>query len=694
MSSDPGPKTVTTNLSSSSSSVTAGSPATLTWSATNATSVSISPGIGTVAASGTQVVSPTQTTTYTLTATGGGQTVTSTATVTVTSAPVVTAQISASPTTIQSGQSTTLTWSTTNATSVSISPGIGTVAASGTQVVSPTQTTTYTLTATGGGQTVTSIATVTVTAPPVLTGVLGWKGNTTGDGLYGQETTLTPANMNPTQFGEVRKLVTDGELLPQILYVRNVDLGANGVHDLLLVTTEHDSVYAYDGKSTSNTPLWHRSFLDAANGVTTQADNQGGRSTFGGEIGITGTPVVDPQTGIMYVVAATQQNGTVTDTLHALDIRTGNDANGGSVVISASVAGTSEGSVNGQIPFSPMQENQRPGLVLSNGVLYIAFGSFSDYPPYHGWLFAYDPKTLQQLGFFNSSPTYYADYYHGGGSAFWAGGAAPSFEPDGSFYVVAANGSTDTGNGGVDYGDTVLHMSFANGQFKVLDWFTPFNRNCTDNNDLEIGSGGVALLPDEVGGGRKLAVVLTKEGRLYLLDRANLGHFNATTDQVVQQFMVGADTCDASTTGTGAAEGPGWQRLYGNASYWNGNLYMAASNSVIHQYSISGTAIDTTPVAIGVGATAATYYRGGNTVVSANGTSNGIVWMYGKTQTGGAILHAYSATDVGNELWSSQMNAGRDGLNTGGEGFQVPVVIDGKVFASSGKNIDVYSLLP
>ncbi|MEO6830512.1 MAG: hypothetical protein ABI164_11940, partial [Acidobacteriaceae bacterium] len=549
------------------------------------------------------------------------------------------------------------------------------------------------------GQTVTGTATLTVT--PVLTGVLGWKGGTKGLGNYSQETTLTTGNVNSNQFGKVRDLVTDGQLLPQVVYVRSVDLGAGGIHDLLLVTNEHDSVYAYDGQGTSTTPLWHRNFVVSANAgnancpgavdcVTTQADNHGGRSNFGGEIGITGTPVVDPQTGILYVVAATQQNGVVTDTLHALDIRTGNDVNGGSAVISATYPGTGEGQVNGQIPFAPAQQNQRPGLTISNGVLYVAFGSFSDWPPYHGWLFAYDLKTLQQLGVFNSSPTYRNDYDHGSAAAFWNGGASPSFEDDGSFYIVAADGSTDVENGGIDYGDAVLHMSFTNGQFKVLDWFVPFNRDCIDFADLEMGSGGFALLPAEVGGGRNLGVALTKEGRLYLLDRANLGHFNATTDQVVQQFMVGDDTCDASST-EADAEGTDWNRLYGNASYWNGNLYMAASNAPVHQYSINNGAINSQPVAVSPSATGV---RGGNTVVSSNGTNNGIVWEYEKTSNGLAILHALNATNISNELWNSQMNASRDGLVTGGEGFQVPVVIDGKVIVTSGDNVAVYSLLP
>ncbi len=608
-----------------------------------------------------------------------------------------TATITANPPAVAAGSSSALLVTATNATSVAIAGSDGSTytlpATGGSTTVTPKTTTTYTVSAVGATQTASATTTVTVTSASaaVYTGVLQWKGNIKSFGQY-NETTLTPANVNPTQFGQVRKMKTDGQILAQPLYVRAVNMGTTlGVHDLLIVATEHDGLFAYDGASKSVTPLWQRSFLNATTGVTVQPDNHGGRSTFGGEIGITGTPVIDPATGILYLVAATSLNGVVSDTLHAIDIRTGNDAVAGSAVISANYPGTGEGNVSGMMPFQASQQNQRPGLVLNNGVLYIAFGSFSDARPFHGWLFAYDPTSLTELGVFNSSPTYRADYDDGSEAAFWNGGASPSFEDDGSFYIVAANGSTDAENGGEDYGDTVLHMSFANGVFSVLDWFTPFNRDCIDAADIEMGSGGFALLPEaEVGNGRHLGVALTKEGRLYLLDRTNLGKFNATTDQVVQQFIVGNTTCNSTTTGS-AAEGPSWNRLYGNASYWNGNLYMAASNLPIVQFSISGTTINTTPVAKG---TLATYYRGGNTVVSSSGNTNGIVWMLHKTSDGNSMLHAYPATNISTELWNSSMNSSRDGLLTGGAGFQVPVVIDGKVFAPSGAFIDMFQLLP
>ena len=515
-----------------------------------------------------------------------------------------------------------------------------------------------------------------------------WKGNSKSFGQYNQETTLTLANVNPAQFGKVREFTLDGQVQAQPLYVRSVNMGSAGVHDLLLVATENDSVYAYDGQSTARTPLWRRNFL--ATGITVQVDNHGGRSTFGGQIGITGTPVIDPATGILYVVAATQQNGVVTDTLHALDIRTGSDVNGGATIITASVPGTGEANVNGILTFMPSQQNQRPGLVLNHGVLYIAFGSFSDAAPYHGWLFAFDPASLKQRGVFLSTPNYRADYDSGSGAAFWNGGAAPSFEDDGSFYVVAADGSTDVENGGQDYGDTVLHMQYSNGQFSVLDWFTPFNRDCIDRADLEMGSGGFALLPEaEVGNGRHLGVALTKEGRLYLLDRTSLGHFDANGDQSVQMFMVGDHVCNAATPAS-SADGPLWNRLYGNASYWNGNLYMAASNQPIKQFSISGSAINPVPVAVG---STPTYYRGGNTVVSSSANTNGIVWAYNKSADGNGVLHAFDATNVAHELWNTTLNPIRDALSTGGAAFEVPVVIDGKVIASSGADVVVYQLL-
>ena len=424
-------------------------------------------------------------------------------------------------------------------------------------------------------------------------------------------------------------------------------------------------------------------------------DNFGGRTTLGGEVGITGTPFIDSATGVMYFVTALSRNGVAEQWLRAIDVHTGNDFGPGSVQIQANVAGDGKGSVGGQIAFDPSIQNQRTGLTKVNNSILVAFGSFSDWGVYHGWLMAFDPATLTMQAVFNSTPQAQAvdvvngPADHGGGGAFWQGGAAPSIDASGNIYLAAADGSFNADTGGNNHGDTLLKLQLNGGSFQIVDWFTPFNADCVDEADLELGSGGAALLPTDATGGRNLAAIYNKEGRLYLLDTANLRHFTPLADtQIPQEFMVGANTC-APGIGTGVAEGTGWNRLYGNPSYWNGFIYVGASNAPLKQYRFQNGLLDT-----GTVAQSPTSYglRGGNTVVSANGTQNGILWAYEKSISGRAILHAYDATQISSELWNSNMNAGRDQMGTG-IGFGTPVVVGGKVIVASDTVVTIYGLL-
>lgn len=526
-----------------------------------------------------------------------------------------------------------------------------------------------------------------------VSGVLMWKGDVSGKGLYSNETTLTPANVNVTQFGRQGRFQTDGVLIAQPLYVSHLNI-AGGTHNVLVVATEHDSVYALDADNLSDGALWERHYVDTSSGITTMPDNFGGRTTLGGEVGITGTPVINPATGALYFVTALMRNGVAEQWLRSIDVRTGNDFGAGNVKIQASVVGDGVGSANGQIAFDPSIQNQREGLVKTNGSILVAFGSFSDWGVYHGWLMAYDLATLKMQAVFNPTTQYQADdplggpSDKGGGGAFWQGGAAPAVDSVGNIYIIAADGSFNAQEGGNNYGDTLLKLKLNGGSFQIVDWFTPFNQLCVDEADLEIGAGGVALLPTDVTNGRNLAAVMNKEGRLFLLDTTNLSKYNPTADQIPQEFMVGAKTCFPDM-GDGFAEGPDWNRLYGNAAYWNGNLYAAPSSMPLQQYRFQGGTLNPVPVAH---SPTATGLRGGNAVVSANGTQNGIVWFYEKTTAGHGILHAYDANQVSTELWNSDMNSGRDALGTGA-GFAVPVVADGHVFTISDTIVSGYGLL-
>ena len=523
-------------------------------------------------------------------------------------------------------------------------------------------------------------------------GVLMWKGDNSRTGQYVAETTLTPANVKATQFGILGRFSADGLLMAQPLYVSNLDMGSAGTHNVIIAVTEHCSVYAIDADNPGGASLWERHYLDPANGITAQPDGFGGRSTFDGEVGITGTPVIDPATGALYFVTMYLHNGVSEQWLRAIDIRTGKDFGPGGSIIQASVPGDGDASVNDQIAFDPSIENQRPGLAELNGSILVAWGSFSDKGVYHGWLMAFDASTLKLQAAFNPTTENQPDdplngpADHGGGAGLWAGGAAPAIDSSGNIYINTADGSFNADQNGNNYGDTLLKLRLNGSSFQIVDWFTPFNQECLNYLDLDFGSTGVALVPTGVSGGHNLVVTSNKEGRLYLVDTDSLGHFVNSGDQLPQEFMVGDHPCDTTTT-LEAAEGPVWNRLYGTVAYWNGYVYAQASNIPLKQYQFQNGQLNPTPIAESPSASG---WRGANCVISANGTQNGILWAYEKNAQDKAMLHAYDATSVAHELWNSDMDT--SGPLGQGIAFSVPVVADGRVIATSDQRVTVYGL--
>jgi uncharacterized protein (TIGR03437 family) len=383
------------------------------------------------------------------------------------------------------------------------------------------------------------------------------------------------------------------------------------------------------------------------------------------EIGITGTPVIDTTTGTLYAIAVTVRDTNFVHRLHALDITTGLEQPGSPVIIDAFVPGTGDGIVsrNG-VPFHPYLQKNRAGLLLLNGVVYTAWTSYCDTGPYHGWIIGYDARSLRQVSVFNSSPNAWQ-------ASFWMGGAAPAADSDGNIFVVSGNGVFDAHVNGSDFGDTFLKLS-STGGLAIADYFTPFNQDYLNTADIDLGSSAAVLLPDAAGSSahRHLLISAGKEGRIYLLDRDQMGRFNPAGDGQIVQSLEGAI-------------GP----LYGGPAYFNNTVYFSASNDLLKAFSISGGQLSTAPTSKSQQVFG---YPGAIPTVSANGSSNGIVWLL--EGLSGGTLHAYDALNVSHELYNSQMKASRDSLGSFVR-FTVPTVANGKVYAGTGNSLAAFGLL-
>ncbi|MBZ5610478.1 MAG: hypothetical protein LAP38_19630 [Acidobacteriia bacterium] len=495
--------------------------------------------------------------------------------------------------------------------------------------------------------------------------VLTYQYDTTRAGANLNETLLTRANVNSNQFGKLFSHAVDGQIYGQPLYLAGVDVPGKGLHNVVYVATEHDSVYAFDADSGSDanaSSLWEAHFTNSA-ALTTVPASDVNCNQISPEIGITSTPVIDPASGTIYVVAMRKVIGITTTwehLLYALDLATGAEKPGSPVAIEASVPGTGEG--GSTVTFVPKNYKQRPGLLLLNGVVYTAWSSHCDIGRYHGWLIGYDAKTLQQIAVFNNTP-------NGNEGSFWAGGAAPAADASGNIYLVAGNGTFDASSGGVDLGESFIKLS-STGGLKATDYFAPFNFGDLNNRDLDVGSAGVALLPDEAGNAAHphLMVGSGKEGRIYVLDRDNLGKWQAGSDSQIVDSLAGA---------IGG--------LFGNPAYFNKTVYLCGSGDRLKAFALSNATPARTPSSQ---SQASFGFPGCTPTISANGTSNGIVWVL---ETSGT-LHAYDASNLANELFNSNQNRARDALG-GYVKFTAPAVANGKVYAGTPGALVVYGLL-
>ena len=489
------------------------------------------------------------------------------------------------------------------------------------------------------------------------------------------ETTLTPGNVNSTQFGKLFAQNVDGYIYAQPLYVPNVMVSGIGTHNVVYVATMNDSVYAFDADSNAGSnadPLWKVSFINPALGIkTVPSADVNCTDLITTKIGIMGTPVIDTGTGTIYVVSRTKESGQYYQKLHALDITSGAEKFGGPVVIQATASGTGRGSAGGMLTFDAKIQNQRSALLLQNGLVYIAWGSHCDNANYHGWLMAYDYKTLVQKAVWLTTP-------NGSEGSIWESGSGPAGDLSNNTYFATANGSFDANTAGSDYGQSLVKLGPAsNGTFPVQDYFTPYNGPNLNSGDFDIGSGGAMLLPDQKGPHAHLLVQGDKVGNIYLIDRDNMGHYSAENNNQIVQYLIGAE-----------------RGMWNSPTWWNNHVYFGASNDTLKAFNLNTTTglLTTTPTS----QTAKSFgYPGTTPSISANQSNNGILWALDNAtfkNNKGAVLHAYDATNLATELYNSNQKSSRD--NPGGAvKFSVPTVANGKVYVGTQTKLAVFGLL-
>ena len=526
-----------------------------------------------------------------------------------------------------------------------------------------------TITATSQADTTKSAsATVNIVRASSYSSMLTYRNDNARTGQNRNEVSLTPATVRSTTFGKLFSYPVDGHLYAQPLFVSGVEIPGQGIRNVVYAATEHDSVYAFDADGRTTQPLWLVSFIDPRAGVTAVSSEDVECRDLVPEIGITGTPVIDSESGTLYVVAKTKENGNFFHRLHALDIGTGAEKFGGPVVIQASVQGTARDSdTDGKVRFNSQRANQRAALLLSRGFVYVAFASFCDNDPYHGWVLGYNASTLQLAAVFNTTP-------NGERGGIWQAGGGLSADSDGNIYAVTGNGTFDADLGGVDFGDSVLKLSPNGGGLTLADFFTPFNQASLELRDKDLGSGGALLLPDQPGTAHShLAVAGGKDGVLYLLDRDNLGRFHAGDDsQIVQSFLVSS------------------HGIVSTPAFWENHLYILGKGEDLKSFRVSDGRLSDSPTSR---SGTVFGYPGATPAISSNGSTDGIVWVLKNTPGSPAVLYAYEATDVSRELYNSSQAGMRDEPGPAVK-FTVPTVVNGKVYVGTQSQLAVFGFLP
>ena len=475
------------------------------------------------------------------------------------------------------------------------------------------------------------------------------------------EQVLNPSNVNTGQFGLLFSLTVDGEIYAQPLYVSGLVMPGGGVVNVVYTATMHNSVYAFDADAGSL--IWQVNL--GASVPSSYYGSKFGVSDITPEVGILSTPVIDPVAQVIYVVANTYENGEYLYRLHALDLATGIEEMNGPAVIQASVEGGGVDSVGGSVAFNPSEQLQRPGLLLSGGVIYVAFASHGDEDPFHGWIIAYDSSDLsQQIGAFNTTP-------NGAEGGIWQCGRGLATDDSGNIFTVVGNGDFD---GSENFGESFLRLATASG-LAVADSFTPDNWQGLDEGDQDLGTAGPVLVPNT-----NLILGGSKGGELYVLDSTNMGGIQDGNTQAIQIFQaLGGFLFNMA--------------LWATAS--GATVYVQGESDGVKAYCLSGGTFDTTPCSSNP--TVAATAKGG-IALSANGSMPGtaILWTTTTSAVNAPLapgtLHAFDASNVSNELWNSNLTGGPDVLSSFAK-FANPTIANGKVYVPTFSNqLVVYGL--
>jgi hypothetical protein len=547
-----------------------------------------------------------------------------------------------------------------------------------TALTAPGSMSTVTFTGTSGSLTHSASLALTVVAAPMTNApdVTTYHYNAARDGLNPAETILTPNNVSATQFGKIGFDAVDGRVDAEPLYLPNVIIGGQ-YRNVLYVATEHDSLYAFDADT--GVQIWKATVL--GNNETTSDNHSCSQITP--EIGISSTPVIDRKqgaNGTIFVVGMTKDAGSAYhQRLHALDLSTGVETSASPTEITATYPGTGDNTQNGNVVFNPAQYAERAALLLLNGNVYTAWTSHCDIGLYTGWVIAYGESTLQQTQVLNLTP-------NGNKGSVWMSGDGMAADSAGNIFLLDANGTFDStldANGfpsKSDYGSAMVKLSSVNGKLAVADYFATYNTVAESNADLDLGSGGELLLPDQLdahGVVRHLIVGAGKDRNIFLADRDNMGKFNpssASPDSNIYQKLPGAMS----------------GQVFSTPAYFNGVVYYSSDGDTLKAFLVLNAVMATTPSSQ---STTRFPHPGPTPSISSDGPQNGIVWALESSTSSAGVLHAYDAANLAHELYNSnQAASGRDSFGNGNK-FITPLIVNGKVYVGTPNGVAVFGLL-